>query len=63
MAGAAVVELDSHGPVLLPECPRRHTEPDWHGITLECQDFVQVGTVQGEAWAYVAPHGGYVNAG
>ena len=30
---------------------------------MECQDFVQVGTMQGEARAYVAPHRGYVDVG
>ena len=63
LAGAAIVELDSHNPVFLSERPQRYTQPDCHGITMECQDFVQVGTMQGEARAYVAPHRGYVDVG
>ena len=63
MASAAVVELDNHSPVLLRERLRRYTQPNWHGITVECQDFVQVGTVEGEAGAHVAPHGSYIDVG
>src|ERR671912_2041451 len=48
-AGAAVVELDGYGAVLLAEPLQRHTHPDRHGIAMECQDLVQVGAVQGEA--------------
>jgi len=57
-AGAAVVELDGYGLVLLAEPLQRYTHPDRHGIAMGCQDLVQVGAVQGEAGADIAPQGG-----
>jgi hypothetical protein len=55
---AAVVELDGYGAVLLAEPLQRYTHPDRQRIAMGCQDLVQVGAVQREARADVAPQGG-----
>jgi hypothetical protein len=59
-AGAAVVELDRHGLVLLAESLQRYAHLDRHGIAVGCQDRVQVRAVQGETGSDVAPEGGEV---
>ncbi len=61
--GGGVAELDGHPVVVLAEPLHRETHTDVHRVAVGCQDLVQVGTVQREAGADVAPQVGEVDVG